>query len=186
MTPDFLKIGEDLISGKDICESNMNVRKVPEIIRKYLESDGATQENIQEIIRQYKIIMAYNIFINHRDGHNGNWSIIKKNDEKFYFAPIYDLEGCLTENKHNIRATYIDDFNYDDNAALEFLFEDPQVKEKFEGFFKTNMLKVFSDIKNKKGININSELRQELYDFISQRKKSFQSFFKEIPGYDKI
>lgn len=181
----FLNLGDELISGKDICGINMNIRETPELLKDYLKKNGASNEEVEEIIMQYKMSLVYSIFINNRDGHNGNWSIIKRKDGTFCFAPIYDLEGSLDENTHNIRATYIDDYDYSDEKMLDFLFQDERVLEESKKFLDIPILKIFEQIEKEKGIVIPKEKREKLYKFISSRKQVFRKFLLKESSIDE-
>ena len=183
LTPSFLKIKstpnekeyseEEIIQGKKISGSNMDISENPELIRKYFSEMGCSEEKIQELIEKYKSVMLYNIFINLRDGHNGNWGVIQGENNEFRFTPIFDLEGGLAENKLNIRPMYIHE-NYDDESMLKYLLEDKRIREYAKGLLKVDMDKVYEEVEKSKKIKIPRETRLVNSKVINRSKEKLE------------
>lgn len=165
VTPSFLKIEdvdgdskeEEIISGKKIAYENMDLAEIPELITKYFTKKGASQEEMASLVEGYKSAMLYNIFINARDGHNGNWGVVK-GVNSYRFTPIFDLEGGLSENSLNIRPMHIGD-SWDDGAMLEYLLQDERMKKYAKRLLNVDMDKVYSDIERTKRVKIPEELK---------------------------
>ena len=185
ITPSFLKEGEDIIIGKKISYINMDISENPDLIRKYLTEQGASKAEIDNIITKYKCNMLYNIFINSRDGHNGNWGVIRTPDNKFRYAPIFDLEGGLAENYQNIRATYIGDTYNDDNAMLQYLLKDEKVKNYANKLLSINMDEVYDSVMKRKKVTIPNEDQIAVNEVIKSSKEKIRTIIKLMEDNQK-
>lgn len=179
ITPNFLEDGEELITGDRILGIEMDISQTPELIRKYLTNKGVNQSKIEYLISDYKIIMAFNCFINHRDCHNGNWGFIKDKSGNYKISHIFDLEGSLSENKHHIRAIYIGD-SMDDEILLRYLLQDKKVREKSKDFLRLNMNEVYSRILYSKGIAVPENMQHEINELIIKQKNIFRELIMKI------
>lgn len=189
LTPNFLKDGEELITGDRIAKYEMDISVVPDLIRDYMSKREVSEEEIQELISDYRTIMAFNCLINHRDCHNGNWGFIKDENGKYKMAHIFDLEGSLDENKKQIRAIYIgNSYSGDgtniDKELLRNLLQDEVCRERMKELYYLNMNKVYNNVKLSKGITISKSKKESVNRVINKEKAIFESVFKEI--YDKI
>lgn len=173
ITPSFLRLDEKVVQGKEISGTNMDISDNPKLIRSYLAKKGCSEEKISNIIDEYKSMMLFHIFINSRDEHNGNWGVIEGQNNKFDFAPIYDLEGGLAENELKIRPISIKG-KYDDEAMLKFLLESNKVMEYANALLNIDMDKVYEDINKKKKITIPEETKKEVNDVIEKSKIKLQ------------
>lgn len=167
ITPSFLKIEEnqagdyfveEIIQGKVISGSNMDVSENPKLIRDFFEKKDVSDDLLDEIIEKYKSVMLFNIFINLRDGHNGNWGVIKGANNKYRFTPVFDLEGGLSENNLEIRPINIKG-NYDDSEMIDFLLEDGRIRRYAERLLCVDMDKVYDSIESEKRVKIPEETR---------------------------
>ena len=185
LTPNFLESEEELITGDRIAKYEMDISKVPDLIRKFLRKDGVSNSKIEDLISDYRIIMAYNCFINHRDGHNGNWGFVKNKNGDYKIAPIFDLEGSLDENVNNIRAVYIGDIfsgmgvNIDKHLFMHLL-QDKKCKEKVQDFFTLSMSKVFDNVSISKGITISDNKKQRVTRVIRKEQEILFKVLKQI------
>lgn len=185
LTPNFLESEEELITGDRIAKYEMDISKVPDLIRKFLRKDGVSNSKIEDLISDYRIIMAYNCFINHRDGHNGNWGFVKNKNGDYKIAPIFDLEGSLDENVNNIRAVYIGDIfsgmgvNIDKHLFMHLL-QDKKCKEKVQYFFTLSMSKVFDNVSISKGITISDNKKQRVTRVIRKEQEILFKVLKQI------
>lgn len=193
VTPSFLKVEdepdgsrreEEIISGKKIAKDNMDLEEVPALITKYFSEKGASQDTISSLIEGYKSVMLYNIFINARDGHNGNWGVIKGSDH-YRFTPIFDLEGGLAENKLNIRPMHIGD-SWEDGAMLEYLLRDERMKKYAQRLLRVDMDKVYSDIEKTKRVKIPEEIKVANRRLITDSKDKINIALDSIARTGKI
>lgn len=179
ITPNFLEDGEELITGDRIAGCEMDVSKVPNLIREYLKKEDVSDEKIEELISDYRLIMTYNCFINHRDCHNGNWGYTKNKDGKFKIAHIFDLEGSLCENIHNIRAIYVGDY-MDDEHIYNELLQDDNVRKKAKQFLYLNMRNVMNRVFISKGVYVPFPKRNATYNLIENQKKTLEKAIIKI------
>lgn len=185
LTPNFLEEGEELITGDRIAKYEMDVSVVPNLIRNYLRKDGVPEGKIESLISDYRVIMAFNCFINHRDCHNGNWGFIKNANGEYKISHIFDLEGSLDENTNYIRAIHIGDVfsvtgeNIDESILMN-LFQDNKCKEKMQEIFSLNLNKVFMNINILKGITIPKKKQVDVIRIISKEKQIFEEVFRKI------
>ena len=185
LTPNFLEKGEELITGDRIAKYEMDISVVPKLIREYLKKDGVPDSKIEELISDYRTVMAFNCFINHRDCHNGNWGFIKKADGDYKISHIFDLEGCLDENTKQIRAIYIGDVfsgtgENIDESLLQELFKDKRCREKMQQIFYLDMDKVFMNIFISKGITIPKKKQVDVIRVISREKQIFAETMRKL------
>lgn len=175
LTPNFLEEGEELITGDRIAHYEMDICEVPKLIREYFVKEGLDDDKIEDLITDYRVVMAYNCFINHRDCHNGNWGYIKKANGEYKISHIFDLEGSLDENINEIRAINVGDNysapnnNIDESIFIE-LFKDKKCRERVRGFFNLNLAKVFRNVSISKGITI-SKAKQSKVTKVIQKEK---------------
>lgn len=179
ITPNFLEQGEELITGDRIAGYEMDVSKVPDIIREYLSKEGLEKQEIDDLISDYRTVMAFNCFINHRDCHNGNWGYIKQADGKFKIAHIFDLEGALTENTHHIRAIYVGD-DMEDDKILHELLKDNKTRKKVASFLDLDMEQVFLNVYLSKGFIVPNNMKSETRKLIGQQKGILQNVINQI------
>ena len=191
LTPNFLKPGEELITGDRISKYDMDVRTVPNSIREFFEKQGVDNQKIEELITDYRVVMAYNCLINHRDCHNGNWGYVKTEDGDFRIAHIFDLEGSLDENVHNIRAIYVGNHyssgeNNIDNEILKELLKDKKCRERVHTFLDLDMKNVFKNVKISKGINISWPKRKKVMDVINNEKQIIEEVERELDRDEEV
>lgn len=182
ITPNFLEEGEELITGDRIAGLEMDVSKVPNLIREYLKKENVSGEKIEKLISDYRLIMVYNCFINHRDCHNGNWGYIKNKDGDFKIAHIFDLEGSLCENIHHIRAIYVGDY-MDDEHIYDELLQDDNVRKRANQFLYLNMRNVMNKVVVSKGVYVPFSKRNATYDLIENQKKVLEKAIIKIEKY---
>ncbi len=182
ITPSFLKIEEnsegdnfieEIIQGKIISGSNMDISENPKLIRDFFEKKGVPGDAIDELIEKYKSVMLFNIFINLRDGHNGNWGVIKGANNQYRFTPIFDLEGGLSENNFQIRPINIKG-SYDDPEMLDYLLDDDRIKVYANRLMNVNMNEVYECIESVKKITIPEETKKENMRIIQMGKQKIQ------------
>ena len=188
ITPSFLKIEEnqagdnfveEIIQGKVISGSNMDVSENPKLIRDFFEKKDVSDDLLDELIEKYKSVMLFNIFINLRDGHNGNWGVIKGANNRYRFTPIFDLEGGLSENNFEIRPINIKG-NYDDSEMLDCLLEDEKIIKYAESLLRVDMDEVYASIEREKGVKIPEETRIENDKIINKGKQKVQDALSRI------
>lgn len=160
----------------------MDVSKVPNLIREYLKKENVSGEKIEKLISDYRLIMVYNCFINHRDCHNGNWGYIKNKDGDFKIAHIFDLEGSLCENIHHIRAIYVGDY-MDDEHIYDELLQDDNVRKRANQFLYLNMRNVMNKVVVSKGVYVPFSKRNATYDLIENQKKVLEKAIIKIEKY---
>ena len=185
LTPNFLEEGEELITGDRIAKYEMDVSVVPELIRNYLRKEGVVEEKIESLVSDYRIIMAFNCFINHRDCHNGNWGFIKKADGEYKISHIFDLEGSLDENVNCIRAIYIGDEYSEPGKNIDYsllmnLMEDEKCREKMKEIFLLDLNKVFANVNISKGISISKKKQVDVISVIGREKQIFDEVYRNI------
>ena len=184
ITPNFLEDGEELITGDRIAGYEMDVSRVPNIIREYLSKEGLEKQEIDDLVSDYRTIMAFNCFINHRDCHNGNWGYIKQANGKFKIAHIFDLEGSLLENIHHIRAIYVGDYMEDDKILYELL-KDKKTRKKVASFLDLDMEQVFLNVYVSKGFIVPNDMKVETQKLIGEQKCILQNVIKQIDKDEK-
>ena len=182
LTPNFLEEGEELITGDRIAKYEMDVSIVPDLIRNYLRKEGVVEEKIESLVSDYRTVMAFNCFINHRDCHNGNWGFIKKADGEYKISHIFDLEGCLDENINCIRAIYIGDEYSEPGKNIDYsllmnLMEDEKCREKMKEIFLLDLNKVFANVNISKGISISKKKQVDVIRVIGKEKQIFDEVY---------
>ena len=185
ITPNFLEPGEELVTGDRIAGYEMDISVVPSLIEKYMSKEGIPQERINELISDYRTVMAYNCFINHRDCHNGNWGFIKKKDGDYKISHIFDLEGSLDENVHQIREIYVGDVysEADKNIDKELLMEllkDERCRAKVMEFNRLNLFRVYSNINISKGVRISQDKQRKVEEVITREKLILEETLRQI------
>ena len=179
LTPNFLEPGEELITGDRIAQYEMDVSQVPKCIEAYFKKEGVSEEKIQELISDYRMVMAYNCLINHRDCHNGNWGYIKGEDGEYRISHIFDLEGSLDENTSDIRAIFVgENYTFSGNNIDEFILDevlkDPKCRERVKDFLKLDLQKVFRNVNLSKRITIPKAKKQRVMRVLEKEKLIFR------------
>lgn len=178
LTLNFLEFNETLIEGNKICGNEMDIIKVEEKLREFLSNQPEISKNNSDtveydkktIITNYKKFILYSILINHRDAHNGNWGLIKNIEtENYSYSPIYDLEGCLSENEYKIRAFNCND-KYDDESILNYILEDEEVLKLAQQLDLLDMDSVYKKIYKQKRVQIPKKLREKNINIIQEQK----------------
>ncbi|MBR2588228.1 MAG: hypothetical protein IKD77_03355 [Bacilli bacterium] len=185
LTPNFLEPGEELITGDRIAQYEMDVAEVPKCIEAYFKKEGVDDEKIKDLISDYRIVMAYNCFINHRDCHNGNWGYIKDANGEYKISHIFDLEGSLDENNSDIRAIFVGDKSsfYGSNIdefLLEELLEDKKCRDRVKDFLNLNLQKVFRNVTLSKRITIPKAKQCKVMKVIEKEKQIFSSIIEKF------
>ena len=185
LTPSFLKEGEELITGDRIAGYDMDVSTVPDKIRDFFEKRGVEKEKIEKLITDYRVVMAYNCLINHRDCHNGNWGYIKDKNGKYKISHIFDLEGSLDENELDIRAIYVGDIYSGtgeniDAALLKELLKDEACRDRVRSFLRLNIEMVFNNVFLSKGIVIPKKKKDAVRKIIMQEKDIIRESIMKI------
>lgn len=193
VTPSFLKVEdmpdgtvreEEIISGKRISGENMDLSENPALIREYFEARNVPKAQIDSLVEGYKSIMLYNIFINTRDGHNGNWGVIQGKNS-YRFTPIFDLEGGLSENKLNIRPFHIGD-DWDDETMLNYLLQDGRMKKYAKRLLSVDMDKVYSEVERTKKVKIPKEIKEANKKVIAGSKENLNLALDSLSRAGKI
>ena len=188
ITPSFLKtektgengyFSEEIIQGKVISGENMDISENPELIRTFFRKKGVSEPIIDNLIEKYKSVMLFNIFINLRDGHNGNWGVIVGNNNQYRFTPVFDLEGGLSENDLEIRPINIHG-EYEDSQMLEYLLSDERMREYAERLMKVDMNNVYNMVERLKGIKISDEIREINTAYIQKGKIKIQKALDKV------
>lgn len=184
LTPNFLKPGEELITGDRIAKYDMDISTVPDKIREFFRKQGVDEKEIERLISDYRIVMAYNCLINHRDCHNGNWGYIKSEDGTFHISHIFDLEGSLDENIEEIREIYVGNIwstgNNIDSDLLRELLKDETCRKRVAKFLELDIENVFSHVRLSKGISIPDDKKKRVKDVISKEQNIIRDVIKEI------
>ena len=148
----------------------MDISENPNLIRKYFIDRGILPEEREKIVERYNSTMLFNIFVNSRDGHNGNWGVIKSLNNQYRFAPIFDLEGGLAENSLNIRATNLNGIYDNDEAMIKYLLRDPKMRKYAEALLNINMDRVYENIELSKRVKVPQEVRKATNKVIENSK----------------
>lgn len=185
LTPNFLKPGEELITGDRIAKYDMDVSKVPNHIMEFFKGQGADSKQIESRVSEYRIFMSFACLINHRDCHNGNWGYIKSEDGTFRMAHIFDLEGCLDENVNEIRDVYIGEsfstgVNNIDSDLLRELLKDETCRKRVATFLDLDIENVFSHVRISKGISIPDVKKKRVREVIIKEKRIIRDVIQEL------
>lgn len=183
LTLNFLKPNEILVEGNKICKKEMDIIKVEEQLKEFLEKEQKGKNkykvteidnessNTEKIITNYKKFILYSILINHRDAHNGNWAVIKNAEsEQYAFSRIYDLEGALCENIYKIRAFSCND-KFDDDLVLDYILDDKEVLKLAQKIDYLNMDNVYKKVYERKRVQVSKELREKNNIVIQEQKQ---------------
>lgn len=112
-TPNFLKYGEELISGLDIStdsdvmtglRGNVNgndMKRMEKALTIYLNNRRFSQEEIEDTRRNLIKQCIISKILGNKDEANRNWGIIISKQRNVRLAPMYDLESCLQDKYIN-------------------------------------------------------------------------------------
>ena len=116
ITKDFKDKGEELIHGEEILAENgadineLNINQLIDNIMKYLERNGYTNANREQIRREFVKQSFFNRFVKQVDENNHNWALlIDEFDKTARMAPVYDLDCCCEIGKRGRHMRKTDD-----------------------------------------------------------------------------
>ena len=116
MTKDFKDKDEELIHGEAILAENgadineLNINQLVDNIMQYLEVNGYTNANREQIRREFIKQSFFNRFVKQVDENNHNWALlVDEFDKTARMAPVYDLDCCCEIGKRGNHMRKTDD-----------------------------------------------------------------------------
>lgn len=112
-TPNFLKDGEELISGLSISTdsevmtglrgnvNDIDMNRIEKALIIYLNNRRFSQGEIEETRRNLIKQCIISKILGNKDEANRNWGIIISKQRNVRLAPMYDLESCLQDKYIN-------------------------------------------------------------------------------------
>ena len=112
-TPNFLKDGEELISGLSISTdsevmtglrgnvNDIDMKRIEKALMIYLNNRRFSQDEIEETRRNLIKQCIISKILENKDEANRNWGIIISKQRNVKLAPMYDLESCLQDKYMN-------------------------------------------------------------------------------------
>lgn len=190
LSPNFLKNGEELVSGHSIVgRSASQMSHLLSSLEVYLSNrhiDSKTIENIKlDFIKQ----SFFNRFIENQDEKNSNWGIIV-NGKSVRIAPIFDIDfSCDIYNiKKECRFISYDDDNNDITSFVAAYRNYPGfidfVKNVLDNF---NIDKDFDAVKSKHNIEIPIDIKENFKTYFDSNIYELQEIYnlclKEQRGF---
>lgn len=189
VTKDFKHKDEELIHGETILEENeadineLNINQLIDNIMIYLERNGYTNANREQIRREFIKQSFFNRFVKQVDENNHNWALlVDEFDKTARMAPVYDLDCCCEIGKRGNHIRKTDDGSTVSLDAFICQYKDEEWFKKYieEVTERFDIEKSFLDAKQETNFDMSEEYKNKYRDYFALRKRELQE------AYDKV
>ena len=191
-TLDFKHKNEQLIHGEDIIEAmgedskELDIQKLIETAKKYLQEKGYSNQDIEDIEKDFIKQSFLFRFIKHEDQHNRNWAILEnEKTNRVRIAPVYDIDCSCDLNKRNKKMRKTDDGSL---VSIESFIEQYKDKEWFKDYIEKvienfDVREAINDMRKETNIDLPEKLKEHYMNFFGQRfielKQAYQKVYIE-------
>lgn len=189
VTKDFKDKDEEIIHGEEILAENgadineLNINQLIENIMKYLEQNGYTNANREQIRREFVKQSFFNRFVKQVDENNHNWALlVDAFDKTARMAPVYDLDCCCEIGKRGTHMRKTDDGSMVTLDGFMKQYEDEEwfrkyIEEVIEGL---DIEKSFSDAKKETNFDIPENYKETYRNYFAFRKRELQEAYHKV------
>ena len=189
ITKDFKDKGEELIHGEEILAENgadineLNINQLIDNIMKYLERNGYTNANREQIRREFVKQSFFNRFVKQVDENNHNWALlIDEFDKTARMAPVYDLDCCCEIGKRGRHMRKTDDGSMVTLDGFMKQYKDEEWFRKYieELMERLDIEKSFLDAKKETNFDIPENYKETYRDYFAFRKRELQEAYHKV------
>lgn len=189
VTKDFKDKDEELIHGEVILEENesdineLNINQLVDNIMTYLERNGYTNANREQIRREFIKQSFFNRFVKQVDENNHNWALlVDEFDKTARMAPVYDLDCCCEIGKRGNHIRKTDDGSSVSLEAFIYQYKDEKWFEKYvaEIIESFDIEKAFLDARQETNFEIPEEYKDKYRDYFAFRRRELQEAYNKV------
>lgn len=187
-TPNFLKYGEELISGLSIStdsdvmtglRGNVNgndMKRMEKALTIYLNNRRFSQEEIEDTRRNLIKQCIISKILGNNDEANRNWGIIISKQRNVKLAPMYDFEYCL-QDKYEVSKREINGSRELDKFIKYYSQEEWFNEWVYNKVFNLDMESVYRGMLETSKITIPDNYRKEFENRIGQSINTIKSIY---------
>ncbi|MBO5349284.1 MAG: hypothetical protein J6A89_05660 [Clostridia bacterium] len=180
VTPSFLGEGEEIINFSQIAGNELEITKIEQELKRYLELRKYSQSQIDGVIKQFIKTTFISKFLENTDESPDNLSIIIGANKSIRMSPMYDYDYyCGCKRKAYIERTVNGKTNLE--SFINYYKERPW----FESWLETKVSKLNVDNVLKETVkspNKGSYDSQYYKDFIGKRKQIVRDSLSQDRG----
>ena len=194
MTKDFKDKDEELIHGEAILAENgadineLNINQLVDNIMQYLEVNGYTNANREQIRREFIKQSFFNRFVKQVDENNHNWALlVDEFDKTARMAPVYDLDCCCEIGKRGNHMRKTDDGSIVSLDAFMRQYENEEWFKKYveELTKRLDIEQAFADAQKETKFEIPKKYKEKYRDYFAFRKRELQEAYHKVYEEDR-
>ena len=191
-TLDFKHKDEELIHGEDIIEAmgedtkELDIEKLIEITKNYLQKNGYSSQDIEDIEKDFIKQSFLFRFVKHEDQHNKNWAILNnKRNGRVRIAPVYDIDCSCDLNRNNkIMRKTTDGSLVSMDSFIEQYKDKKWFKEYLDKVIENfNIRQAINEMKEETNVVLPETTKEHYMNFFGQRfmelKQAYQKIYKD-------
>ena len=185
MTTDFRnkEKKEELIEGLTILSDDkiFNITKIIEQMEDYLIESGARIEDREQCKKDFLKQTLFHKFIEHTDENNGNWGMIRNQDNRFRLAPCYDLDCACRIHKTTKKMRQTDNAKTDLQSFIEQYKEESwlpnYLREVMEHF---SLQEAYKKVEENTKVKIPEPERMRYETFFQEKQKELKNAYEIV------
>ena len=191
VTKDFKDKDEELIHGEEILVENetdineLNINQLLDNIIQYLEVNGYTNANREQIKREFIKQSFFNRFVKQVDENNHNWALLVDEFNKTArIAPVYDLDCCCEIGKRGNHMRKTDDGS---TVSLDGFMRQYENEEWFKKYVeeltkRLDIEQAFLDAQKETKFEIPDKYKEKYRDYLAFRKRELEEAYHKVYG----